>query len=239
MTATPIPPSTDAAFRSLAHGNTTAGVLIWNDVTDEGRSAFYQWHNGEHMPERLSIPGFLRGRRYASEGQSPQWFTLYEAASLDVLVSPGYLERLNNPTPGTQATLKFFRNTARSVCVLQRAVGQAVGGYAVVLRFDGRSESAELATAKAQAIEALEQLEAQEGVVSTSLYGADVSASRIDTAESRTRTFDIPQLTLVIEASHRSAACQAMEHIQRIDWNRVGLSLRKEHGLYALEVCFA
>ncbi len=240
MIDTPIRPGTEQAFRGLARGNTTAGVLIWNDVTEEGRSAFYRWHNGEHMPERLAIPGFLRGRRYASEGESPQWFTLYEAASLDVLVSPGYLERLNNPTPATVATLKFFRNTARSVCVLQRAAGQAVGGYAVVLRFDGRSDSdsAGLAVAQAQAIEALEVLEAQEGVVSTSLYGADVSASRIDTAESRTRTFDIPRMTLVVEASHRAAARQAMDQIRRIDWGRVGLSLRKEHGLYALEVCF-
>ena len=83
--------------RTLPSGIASAGVLIWNEVTPEGRSAFYQWHNSEHMPERMSIPGFIRGRRYASDGAITQWFTLYEAASLDVLVSPAYLDRLNHP----------------------------------------------------------------------------------------------------------------------------------------------
>ena len=41
-----------------------AVVAIWNDVAPEGREQFYEWHNHEHMPERVGIPGFLRGRRY-------------------------------------------------------------------------------------------------------------------------------------------------------------------------------
>ena len=38
-------------------------ILIWNDITDEGCAAFYDWHIAEHIPERVAIPGFLRGRR--------------------------------------------------------------------------------------------------------------------------------------------------------------------------------
>lgn len=59
-----------------------AAILIWNDIAPEAIDDFYAWHNGEHMPERLSIPGFLRGRRYLrAEGTSPQaYFTLYETA---------------------------------------------------------------------------------------------------------------------------------------------------------------
>ena len=37
-------------------------ICIWNDITDEGRDEFYAWHLAEHMPERVGIPGFLRGR---------------------------------------------------------------------------------------------------------------------------------------------------------------------------------
>ena len=36
-------------------------ICIWNGITDEGRAEFYAWHNGEHMPERVGIPGFRRG----------------------------------------------------------------------------------------------------------------------------------------------------------------------------------
>jgi len=224
--------------RRLQGGSATAGVLIWNDVTAEGREAFYRWHNSEHMPERMAIPGFIRGRRYASDSASPQWFTLYEAASLDVLVSPAYLERLNNPTPATRATLQFFRNTARSVCHLQRAAGTAVGGYAMVLRFDGSNESKLSQLAHAQAVSALEAVEALAGVVSTSLYGAELNASQIATAESKTRALDVPNLTLLVEVSHKNAAEQCLSVIKSFNWQTCGLSLRQEQGLYSLEVCF-
>ena len=39
-------------------------VAIWNDVAPEGLAEFYEWHHREHMPERVGIPGFRRGRRY-------------------------------------------------------------------------------------------------------------------------------------------------------------------------------
>jgi hypothetical protein len=40
-----------------------AAVAIWCDVAPEARAQFDDWHAHEHMPERLSIPGFLRGSR--------------------------------------------------------------------------------------------------------------------------------------------------------------------------------
>ena len=69
-------------------------VLVWNDVAEQGREQFYDWHDKEHIPERLAIPGFRRGRRYTRPGHSPEWLTMYEADDLDVLVSPEYLKRL-------------------------------------------------------------------------------------------------------------------------------------------------
>lgn len=233
------PVASACARRVLASGAATAGVLIWNDISPDGREAFYRWHDGEHIPERMAIPGFVRGRRYASDGASPQWFTLYEAESLDVLVSPAYLERLNNPTPATTSTLRHFRHTARSVCLLRRARGQAVGGQALVLRFDAPGGQADQEQAEARAAQVLEAAEALVGVVSTSLYGADGSASRIDTAESRTRAFDVPRMTVMVEASHREAVRQARTLFERVDWSAWGLAIRQEHGLFSLELCLA
>jgi len=73
----------------------TAVVAIWNDITGDDRANFYEWHNREHIPERLGIPGFLRGRRYrAIEGTAPgdrEYFTLYEVRNLAVLGSEAYL----------------------------------------------------------------------------------------------------------------------------------------------------
>jgi hypothetical protein len=47
-------------------------VVIWHDIAPEGRAQFYAWHGREHMPERLGIPGFLRGRRYVALAGSPE-----------------------------------------------------------------------------------------------------------------------------------------------------------------------
>jgi len=91
-------------------------VAIWNGITPEGRTEFFEWHNREHMPERVGIPGFRRGRRYIAKYGTPEFFTLYEAESPEVLVGQDYLNRLNNPTPWTQRVPPmFFRDTSRGV----------------------------------------------------------------------------------------------------------------------------
>ena len=94
-----------------------AVVAIWNGIAPEGRTEFYEWHNREHMPERVGIPGFRRGRRYIAKYGAPEFFTLYEATGTDVLAGPHYLERLNNPTPLTRHVIpKYFHNMVRGVC---------------------------------------------------------------------------------------------------------------------------
>ena len=105
-----------------------AVVAIWNGIAEEGRTEFYEWHNREHMPERVGIPGFRRGRRYIAKYGHPEFFTLYEADSAEVLVGQDYLNRLNNPTPWTaRVPPTFFRDTSRGICrvKLSLGVGQA------------------------------------------------------------------------------------------------------------------
>src|SRR5215510_8735104 len=111
-------------------------VIVWNDIAAEGRARFYEWHDKEHIPERLAIPGFQRGRRFSCVGHSPEWLTLYEADSLDVLVSQAYLARLNAPTQATIETLRYFANTSRAVCRVVHSLGRSTGGHILVLRLD-------------------------------------------------------------------------------------------------------
>ncbi len=41
----------------------TGLMIIWADIDLNYVLRFQEWHNCEHVPERMSIPGFLRGRR--------------------------------------------------------------------------------------------------------------------------------------------------------------------------------
>jgi hypothetical protein len=38
-----------------------AAIAIWLDFPPEEAAEHDAWHSTEHLPERLGIPGFLRG----------------------------------------------------------------------------------------------------------------------------------------------------------------------------------
>jgi hypothetical protein len=68
---------------------------------------FNAWYDTEHLPERLSIPGFLSARRWVA-GCKPgegKYLATYELESPAVLLSPRYLSFFEKPTPWTQRCL--------------------------------------------------------------------------------------------------------------------------------------
>ena len=213
-----------------------AAVLIWNDVAPEGRERFYAWHDREHVPERLSLPGFLRGRRYARPGHSPEWLTMYEAVAVSALVSPVYLARLNAPTPATTRTLAFFRNTSRAVCRLVHSMGSSSGGHLLALRMSVDPARAD-AMCRYLRDDAFPRALAGNGVVACHLYATDAPASHVDTAESSTRAFDVPAWVLLCEASTADAAERSREIIAAGEFARLGVDVRRDAAVYALELC--
>jgi hypothetical protein len=213
-----------------------AVVLIWNDVLTPGREIFYDWHDKEHIPERLNIPGFLRGRRYRKAGHSPEWLTIYEASGLDVLVSPEYLARLNAPTPRTVNALKYFQNTSRAVCTAVRSMGESSGGHVLAMRLDLAAAQSE-AMCRLLSSEVFPSLEAQVGVVACHLFAADRPGSYLATAESSTREFDVPSWVLLIETTTAEAAESALQSIDAAKLPALGVKVRGDFGVYSLEIC--
>jgi len=120
-----------------------AAVAIWHDIAPEGRDDFYAWHGQEHMPERLAIPGFLRGRRYIGISARHEFFNLYEARSINVLLGKAYADRVNHPTPWTIAAVRHFRSVSRSLCHVRGTHGRAQGGLLATLRYDVPAASAQ------------------------------------------------------------------------------------------------
>ena len=119
----------------------TGGLLaIWVDIDDDYLLQFLKWHNCEHIPERLSIPGFRAGRRYRSLDAVSDFLILYETLKADVLTAEPYLRRLNNPTPRTRDALQHFRHPIRTVYSLIAELGPGRPalnpGFMLVHRFD-------------------------------------------------------------------------------------------------------
>jgi hypothetical protein len=123
------------------------GILaIWNDCRAGREAEFEAWFQGEHLVERLAVPGFLFGRRHQAISGGSGYFNFYLVESPSVLTSKPYLERLDNPTPVTKRIMSnAFINMNRTVCSRTLRRGGFRGAYAVTVRFDETPDESALA----------------------------------------------------------------------------------------------
>jgi len=114
------------------------GVLaIWNDIRPGRETDFDFWFKSEHFAERLSVPGFRLGRRFEALAGEPRYFVYYLTDTPEVLTSPAYLERLNNPTPLTRIMMtEAFLNMTRTLCRRADRYGTLSGAICVTARFN-------------------------------------------------------------------------------------------------------
>ena len=117
---------------------TDKGILaIFNDCVAGREAEFEAWFQGEHLQERLAVPGFLFGRRHQAISGSCGYFNFYVVASPAVLTSKPYLERLDHPTPATLKVMSdIFLNMNRTICTRALRLGAFRGAYAVTARFN-------------------------------------------------------------------------------------------------------
>jgi hypothetical protein len=117
--------------------DTLPGILaIFNNVAPGREAEFETWFQHEHLAERLAVPGFLVGRRHEAVSGQPRFFNFYLTRSAEVLNSPAYLARLDNPTPMTRMVMtEIFKDMIRTVCHRTFRAGTMRGAAAVTLRF--------------------------------------------------------------------------------------------------------
>jgi hypothetical protein len=154
----------------------SAAVAMWWDIAPPVRAEWEDWHTHEHMPERLGIPGFLRGSRWIS-GDS--YFMLYEVEGMDTLTAGPYIDRLNAPTPWSRKLMPHHRNMVRSLCHVRASFGRGLGGWMATLRLEHGLP--------AQALSALPQ---QQGLVGAFLLEAQPMAGAPQTTEQKIRGGD-------------------------------------------------
>ena len=177
-------------------------IAIWQDLAPEARQDYYEWHNRQHVPERLSIPGFRRARRFIAVSGGPEFYTLYEADTPEDVSGQAYLERLNAPTEWTRRIMPAFRNMARSVCRVAYSAGIGEGGFMLTQRFafpPGKKSG----VVSALCDRLLPPLSDLPGIVGVHLCFTDELASAIPTFEKKFRAADdlTPPCVAMIEGS--------------------------------------
>ncbi len=162
------------------------GVLaIWHTITPEGEAEYWRWHDREHIPERVGVPGFLRGRRYRSLARSLDYLDLYEVEDVETLRSAPYLARLNDPTPWTRRVVPHFINTLRVGYRVATSAGRGQGGVLLTLQLEAAGGAADRPTALAGP--GLAALQDVTGVVSVHVLAATPEVTSIATEEKRLR----------------------------------------------------
>jgi hypothetical protein len=147
---------------------------MWWDIAPEMKAQFEDWHSHEHMPERLAIPGFLRGSRWVS---NTSYFVLYEVDSPVTLTGAAYRERLNNPTPWSRKMMPHHRNMVRSLCEVRASFGRGLAQA--------------LATVRAEvAADALSALPGRKGLTAAHLLESRPMTGMAQTVEQKIRGGD-------------------------------------------------
>lgn len=111
-----------------------AAIAMWWDMAPAHRTEFEDWHTHEHFPERLGIPGFLRGSRWADAAGGDGFFVMYELDAYETLSSAHYLQRLNNPTPWSTRLMPHHSHMVRSLCRVLDSFGGGAARAMLTLR---------------------------------------------------------------------------------------------------------
>lgn len=120
-----------------------AAIAIWSKIDPGMLEEHDAWHSGEHLAERMALPGFLRGRRSVAmdAANAEQRFIFYEIESIATATSPAYLERLNNPTPWSRKIMAMH-GLNRTLCRVAASEGLGVGAHLLTLRLSPRAGQA-------------------------------------------------------------------------------------------------
>ncbi len=114
----------------------SAFLIAWNDVEPAAQKEFEYWHRIEHMPERLAIKGFIRGRRYvnADAHAAEKYLTVYEVDGVSTFQAEEYSTRVMNRTPWNVRMAANITHFVRRICRTQSTHGMGIGTFAAVIR---------------------------------------------------------------------------------------------------------
>ena len=199
-----------------------AVLVNWGGIVEVKELEYNEWHSKEHMPERISLPGFLRGLRavgISGTDINHKYFMMYEAEQKEVFVSKKYLERLNNPTDWTKDILSNYLSPSRTICSVISSKSIGVAGYISTIRFLGNK------ILKNQNVEYLKTATSiilkLNGVTGMHVLMGDSSFGQMNTQEKKIRSSQglddqIVSQAVIIEGLNLQSLKSAINHLKKI-----------------------
>jgi hypothetical protein len=216
-----------------------AVMINWSNVAPQHRDEYYAWHDREHIAGRVSLPGFLRGRRHLAIDADRDIFNLYEVQDLRALTGEAYVAKTNNPSAATQATAAMITDAIRALAHVRYTAGIGVGAFVQTLRFDARPDG-EASLEMFLTHDALPAITALPGVAGVHLCVADKAASSVVSKERKGRSTRIPTWSVIVEGVTVNAVRNAVSHhLVPSELARHGATDDYETGTYGLQIVMA
>lgn len=111
--------------------------LVYTDLADPRyEEEFNAWYNTEHLPQLLTMPGFLDAARYVATKGSPKYLAAYELQSVEAIQTPEFLNRRRPPWDARMSPTVIGKNLTRIVGqqIYPSSVEQADRGMAPALQ---------------------------------------------------------------------------------------------------------
>lgn len=216
-----VPPCAADAGGGVSTARTHGALLLLFDVAEGAIVEHDEWHTREHLPERLSIPGFRRGTRWIAREGSPRYCVIYDVDEPAVLRSAAYRERLDHPTPWTSALMKAYLGMRRTLCRVVAGQGDALGGHALVVAYSparGRGDALQ----RRLVGEAMPAVAATTGVASWRLYENALPAAMTHEQSIRGRDSAVPAALAVTGHDAEALAGVARTALASDWWADVG-----------------
>ena len=221
-----------------------AGALaVWNDIPEELEDEYNNWYTNQHLPERVGIDGFLRGRRFvrlSADGGGQKYFTLYETESTATLRAAPYIERLNHPTEWTKRVTPACLNSIRTACSVTTSVGQGTGGLATTVEFGAHTgQDSELRTWLSDIV--LPTLVQEADIVAAHLFESDLeTTSAKDPTVEQAAMSPRPTVTdrwfILVESTTENGARAALQALTEGELSRRGAEEDVRSGTFRLLV---
>ena len=111
----------------------TTILVVMMEVEEADDEVFNKWYDEEHLPERMSIPGYVSARRFMLEPGDPRnnggvlrYLCIWEMEDESPLVSQIYNDQNANPSPTKEAAGAVVKQRARG---LSRQITPAAGAF--------------------------------------------------------------------------------------------------------------
>jgi hypothetical protein len=90
--------------------------LVYTNLVDpKYEEEFNAWYNTEHLPELLTLPGFLDAARYVATRGAPKYLAVYELTSIEAIRSPEFSRRKRTPWENRMSPRATGKNLTRFV----------------------------------------------------------------------------------------------------------------------------